>query len=221
MVKEVRKGSIEIDLLAIATSIHNTLLPIMTDACAVGLFIEYVGKTKDWLTGKTKKPEDRKYTIEQIRDFKNIFSPIASSLNENVEIRMIVKDKPVLHLPKKEVMQIIQYPDGNLELNDKIEEPYIETHLSKALFYWYQACFDDSKNTGNKGIISSVDKRPKKVIFQDDTSKAKYEMTTNHPRFNTDWQKVGYIVDVELLLRDTEIVAYKIIDNHLEDAIFE
>jgi hypothetical protein len=220
-VKEIRKGSIEIDLLAIA-SVVAPVLPLMANANIVGQFVEYVKTTAKWLSGASKKPDQVSYTIDEIRAFKDIFAPVALSKDTGANIRITQQGQEPIRFDKPQIETMTAFREGEIGLPESVVsvEPTKDEH-HKVLFFWYQACFDESKiNTGNKGTIESIDPKPQRVLFADDDSETKKEMTTAHPTTGMDWQKVGYIVDVEVLRKAGSIVAYKILDNYMNDAIF-
>ena len=221
LVKEIRKGSFEIDLLAVAY-VTVPLLTTINNTNSIIQFLDYFKATSNWLIGRSKKPDEIKYSIDEIGKFKEIFQPISQSPDEKAILRISSSDSnDKIAYTKDDAIKISKNFTAELEINNE-EEETIEMDLSrkKVLFYWYQACFDDTKlNTGNKGTISQIDKHPKKVIFLDDDSITKKEMTKNHSELSVDWQKVGYIVDVEIMVSDGKVKAYKILKNYMHDAI--
>lgn len=219
-IKEIRKGSIEIDLLTIAGAVA-TVLPILESTNAIGQFVEYVQKTAKWLSGESSKPKDIRYSMDEIKNFHDMFSPIAKAKDDNAEIRFTTEGYEPISVGKAKVVKMIQYKGVAFQIcNENTNDNSIVNSYSKVLFYWYQTGFDENKiNTGNKGKIEVIDSKPHKVVFADDDSTTKKEMTTVHPILGVDWQMVGYFVDVEVIRKDGEIVAYKIIQNYMNDAI--
>jgi len=64
LIKEIRKGSIEIDLIPIVIA-SATILPILSNANTIIQFMDYLRNTVSWLTGKEKKPEEIKYSLKE------------------------------------------------------------------------------------------------------------------------------------------------------------
>ena len=104
------------------------------------------------------------------------------------------------------------------EISTSSKEQAQTNIFKKKLFYWYQTRFDDKKsNSGNKGIIESIQPEAVNVIFEDDNSLTKAEMTTSYD--GVDWQKRGYIVDIEVLRKGDKIVKYKILQNYMNESV--
>jgi len=220
LVKEIRKGSFEFEFISaiLGGSLFNTL----TNFNTIGQFFEYLKSTVNWLSNREKKPDEKKYTMKEIRDFKKIFSPISENRNQSSTIKMSNKNHDVIEVTHSDVLKIEQNIKMLTVLDQLEKDSFKETNFTKVLFYWYQTGFDSGKiNTGNKGIISRIDNKPRKIIFENDASKTKIEMTTTNVSLGLDWQKVGYIVDVELIYKEENIVAYKILNNYMNDAIIE
>ena len=64
-----------------------------------------------------------------------------------------------------------------------------------------------------QGIIKTIQDKSVKVIFADDNSDTKKEMTSSIQ--GVDWQKVKYIVDVEAMVDSNRIIAYKNPDDSI------
>lgn len=220
LIKEIRKGSIEIDLITVASI---AILPFMTNANTVFQFIDYLSSSIRWLSGKEKTPSEIKYSMKELQNFKELFAPVVISNTDNSMIRVISPGHDEIIIGKNEAKQITQKVEQQ-EIKLIEPSPFFVKELkhSKVLFYWYQTRFDTEKiNSGNQGVVNSIDKNPKKVIFADDPSDTKHQMTTTNPNLNKDWQEVGYIVDLELIVNGEKIVAYKILKNYPEDSIIE
>ena len=221
MVKEIRKGSFEIELISVM--LMANVLPFINNVNSIVQFFHYMKDSSNWLLGKQEKPEDKKYSVKELRALKQIFQPVAGSNDQNSRLKIATKQNVPFVLTQLETRTISQSVDQKTRtVPDSVLDLIIQTHFTKVLFYWYQTGFDDDKiNNGNKGIISAIDQKPRKIIFQDDDSETKYEMTTSNPALGAEWQNVTYVVDVELLVRDNSVLAYKILKNHMKDAIVE
>jgi len=220
LIKEIRKGSIEIDLIPIAIT-TAAILPIISNVNNIIQFMDYLRKTFSWLSGKGKRPEEIKYSLKELKNIKELLQPVACSRNDNSIIRIVSKDQIDILVDKTKAIDIIEKVEPkNLIMLESNFNPILKRNYSKVLFYWYQTRFDAVRiNSGNQGVVQSIDKNPKKVIFAEDESETKHQMTTTNKELNRDWQEVGYIVDLELVVNGENIVAYKILKNYPEDSI--
>lgn len=78
---------------------------------------------------------------------------------------------------------------------------------------WVQANFTKNKQ-GSKAIIEAIDSTPLKVILSEQLKKEIFSQHADFP--NVSWQKLVYIVDVEVLFVDNKPKFYKIIKNYPE-----
>jgi hypothetical protein len=209
VIKEIRKGSgiIEFFEISIASSIF-----FIENANAIFQFIEYISDVKDVLMKKKYElPDNTSLTNETTSNMNSIFAPVINGDNNTVILNC---GDCNVSLNSNEYKDIFKGQNKIKQLNQGINN-HSELH-KKVLFRWLQTRFDNSKS-GNKGIISSIQDKPVKVIFENDASETKKEMTTSHS--HVDWQKVGYIIDVETIVEYGNIVAYKVIKNYPNDCI--
>ena len=217
-ISKLRQGSYIVELVTVATV---ATLPIINNINAVVQFIEYVSTAKKWLMGQTDKPKDIKISQDDLAEFKKLLAP-ALVINNYGSISFSGNSEAV-KFEKDEVREITNKIDRTT-VSYEIPEYVIpiSDNYQKVLFYWYQTGFDDRKiNQGNKGIIEAIDSKAKAVIFADDDSETKKEMTTIHPEVNINWQTIGYIVDVEVIKKGNEIKCYKILKNYMKDCIID
>jgi hypothetical protein len=216
LVKEIRNGSgiFEFFEMLIAPSI---LFIENINTCVQ--FIEYLSSIKEILTGNEEKlPNDMSLSNKTIENAHSIFSPVINGDNNIVSITY--GDKAEISVNQKEYRNIFDGKNKIKQLKSKeinVSDNKKKLHR-KVLFRWLQARFDNSKS-GNRGIIESIQLKPVKTIFENDSSETKREMTTSHS--NVDWQKVGYIIDVETIVQNDNIVAYKVIKNYPDDSIID
>ena len=220
LVKEIRKGSFEFDLIAI---VGISVLPFVTNVNSLFEFFENFKKTIGSLSGAEPIETERQYSISELKNIRELLQPVILSSSPDGSIKVVSAGQSDLLVAKEEARQIV----GNIA---KVEVRRLETpdffiqeiRHSKVLFFWYQTRFDDDQiNTGNQGLVESIDSKPKKVIFADDSSETKHQMTTTNSDTNRDWQEIGYIVDLELVVARDRIVAYKILKNYPNDSIVE
>lgn len=210
-ITEIRKGSFEVDFAPI---IIPTLFSAIENANSIWDFITHIKFVKDFILGNNETVTDAKPSAQSVSNCAKIISPVINNYgtinifsgNENVSI-----DNGEAKQIKTFIPSLLKdIPSTTQESNSNI--------LKKQLFYWYQTRFDDKKtNSGNKGIIEAISSEAVNVIFEDDNSLTKQEMTTSQD--GVDWQKVGYIVDVEVMRKGDKIVKYKILHNYMEDCV--
>lgn len=214
-IKEIRKGSFEVEFVSIAIP---SLFVAINNANSIFEFCNYIKNAWNCLISPTPNSiEQNKLTEKTINNCYEISKPI---INNNGTINIIC-DNGNVSLTTPEARKIRNNKSNAIKQIKQVE--IIEDQQSiykKQLFYWHQTCFDEkNQNIGNRGIIEEIQKESVKVIFEDDNSTTKKEMTTSQD--GIDWQKRGYIVDVEVVRRNNKIVLYKIINNYMKDSIVE
>ena len=215
VVKEIRKGS------GIFEFIEQIIVPVfasMEVANTLIQFAEYLTTAKDViLKKKDKLPDNIPLTKATIENVTSMLSPVINGNNNTVNI--IVGAQPIMSVGQSEYREIKTNSTRTLKELKSNKQLFQENQIyNKVLFQWVQTRFDSTK-FGNRGVIKQVQDKPAKVIFADDNSEAKAEMTTSS--HGIDWQKVKYIVDVETMVSDGTIVAFKILKNYPNDCIIE
>jgi hypothetical protein len=216
-ISKLKEGSYIIELVSIAIA---ATLPVLSNANTVVQFVEYLRLAKNWLMGISGKPKSIQISQNDLKEYKELLAP-AMVVNNYGSMNFYHSDQDSIKFEKREIESIAKAVDREIVVYEKpIVQISIPDHFNKVLFYWYQTRFDDENiNLGNKGIIEAIDKDPKNVVFADDCSDTKKEMTTIHPDIKVDWQVIGYIVDVEVIKKGNEVKAYKILKNYMNDCI--
>ena len=215
-ISEIRKGSFEVEFLS---AIIPTLFAAVETSNAVFDFCTHLNNLKDYIIGKandSKKPNEKSVQncVQIIRPVFNNYGTInltnGSSNGNNFTVSN--SDAQQVYTSSKQILKDVK------PINDAQSQKDI---YKKVLFYWYQARFDNKKaSIGNKGIIDSIQQnKAVKVIFEDDKSTTKVEMTTSID--GVDWQKRIYIVDIEVMKKDDKILYYKILQNYMEESIVD
>lgn len=211
-ISELRKGSYEVDFL---TVIIPSLFAAVENLNNTIDFVKHVKDVTNFLVGKK---EVRTPDAKSIALVNKICDPIINNYgtiylisgNEKVTI-----DNNEAKIAKSNTTKLLS--DIKRDMPD-VENNEDANRYKKKLFYWHQTRFDEKKpNVGNKGIIESIQKEAVNVIFEDDSSTTKKEMTTSQD--GIDWQERGYIVDVEVLRREGRIVKYKILHNYMNESV--
>lgn len=209
-ISEIRKGSFEVEFIQYIEP--SSLFVGITNINGVFDFIEHMKNLFSSLKKGENLESNNKKSVENVSD---ITKPIINNYgninivlgNDNLTINS--EDAKLINENTK---KLLERPQKTIESQTTIRE--------KVLFNWQQVSFNEQKpNVGNKGIIQEIDKRAIRVIFADDTSQTKEEMTTSHN--GIDWQEVNYIVDVEVMTKNDKIMVYKILKNYPNDSFVD
>lgn len=214
-IKEIRKGSFEVEFIPIAIP---SLFIALDNVNSVFEFCNYIKNIWNYLISPTPNSiEQNRPTEKTINNCYDISKPIINNygtinlIHGNEKVSITTSDAKKIRNNKSNATKQIK----QVEPNEDQQSIY-----KKQLFYWHQTCFDEERpNIGNKGIIEKIQKEAVKVIFEDDNSITKKEMTTSQD--GVDWQKRGYIVDIEVMRRNDKIVSYKILNNYMKDSIID
>ncbi|NCC98716.1 MAG: hypothetical protein EOL95_03295 [Bacteroidia bacterium] len=210
-IDKVREGSYIVDFIV---GVVSTSLPFLSDTNILFDFLTHINKVKQYIL--RDKKEDRTITEKSIENTSYLIQPIINC-GPNCNVNVNYGDQTVSFTQQEGKLITDKVPEL-LKSKNFIEEQETNHLRNKVLFYWYQTCFDKDKvNKGNKGIIENIlPNYPISVIFEDDNSLAKKEMTTS--KDGVDWQQRGYIVDVEVLKVGDKIVKYKIVNNYPDES---
>lgn len=211
-IDKVREGSYIVEF---AVGTICTSLPFLSNANILIDFLNHIDNIKNYILGDKSI---NTLTDKSIINASDIVQPIVKcGSNCTININYGEQNVSFSHAESEKIDK--NTPILIKGLVSKQEETESSHFRKKALFYWYQTCFDKTKvNKGNKGIIDNISPESAiSVIFEDDNSEAKKEMTTS--RDGVDWQKRGYIVDVEVLKAADKIVKYKIINNYPNESV--
>ncbi len=217
LVKEIKKGSIIIDLVGVVTP----LLTEMNSICEFGIYLK---NTFDFFLNKGEKKHE--YDKKDCQNIRNITDITARDNNGATTNFNVYGNNNTVHLNV--------YTYNNTEANaiqattERFEKEVLEHEeqaiFEKELMYWEEASFNSRKEkefqNGGKIVIEKFDKRPKKVIFLSEEGKLK--CTTRNTKFpNQEWQNLLYHVDVEVVKIQDVIKEYKILKVHDDVDTFE
>ncbi len=218
VVKEIRKGSGIVELMEYV--IVPSLI-LMESTNTILQFAEYLGTVKDVILKKQNKrlPDGVQLTPSTVNNINSIIAPVVNGDNNIFNIYVGEQKEPAMSVGQNEYKEIKRASRQKL-IDLKSENDYLseDTIYEKVLFQWVQTRFNSTK-VGNRGVVKRIQDKDVKVIFADDNSATKTEMTTS--TLGVDWQVVKYIVDVEAIVDNNHIVAYKILKNYPEDSIVE
>jgi hypothetical protein len=189
LIKEVRKGSIVIELVSQAAPI----VPLLWDGGTLSQWSGVVQGVCNWLLGKIDSPP-KEVTKQDLLEWNKFVEPVAkdhgSQMNINVSDGGTVINNFTINSTEANAIQN--------EISRKIEQldsPEDHVHRRKVM-YWYQAKFDPQSETGNRAIIDDLSKKSMKVIFESNAVKDAMLHPPEH--FNKQWHELAYVVDVEV-----------------------
>jgi hypothetical protein len=214
LVKEIRKGSIEIDLVSLSVA---SAIPIITDVNNIVQFCNYI-RLLIAICKKSSQEEIAKITTDNylpnptIKDFNNFKDTIniVSDAEDTINIGTNNGDTYINCTFNGKDVAIMKETIRQLQ-----DEPKRQTIFTKQLFTWKQTNFDKTK-VGNKGKIENITLNPLKVTFE--SSLIKEQMTTSTAKPKIDWQKKCYVVDVEVMFLENTPKLYKILNNYPDES---
>lgn len=189
LIKEVRKGSIVIELVSQSAPI----LPLLWNGGTLDQWVKVIADTSNWLLGKANTPP-KDMTKQDLVEWNKIIEPVAkdngSQMNFTVSDNAQVINNFTLSSADANAMQ-----NRITREIERYDLPEDNIHRRK-IMYWYQTKFDPDSNTGNKAIIDDISNGSLKVIFENNA--VKDEMLSSGASFGKPWQELAYVVDVEV-----------------------
>lgn len=189
LIKEVRKGSIVIELISQAAPV----VPLLWDGGTLSHWSGTVQGICNWLLGKTTNPP-REMTKQDFQEWNRFVEPVAkdhgSQMNINVSDGGTVINNFTINSTEANAIQ-----NEISRKIEKLDQPEDNIHLRKVM-YWYQAKFDPNSETGNRAIIDDISKKSMKVIFENNA--VKEDMLHPPEKFAKQWHELAYVVDVEV-----------------------
>ncbi len=203
---KLENGSLIVELIPAVIPLLNEFNSIMEFGKYLkNIFDYFLGKTTNFSYSLTKKDceEIIEFIEQSARD-----NGSNLSLNINGNNNTVVFPIVDLDCIKANAIQnnINKYSEKTSE------SPRI---YFKELMYWANAGFVKNK-INDKVIIEKIDKKPKKVIFQNEQDKI-FSTTHNNKFPNKNWQDLGYIVDVEVSYIEDTPKEYKILKIYEDD----
>jgi len=188
-IKEVRKGSIVIELIAQAMPI----VPLIWDGGSLNEWVNYAKSVIEWLLGKSNTPP-KEMTKQDLKQWNCILEPVAKDHASQLNFTVSDGGKVINQF-------FVNSQEANAAQNEitkklnSLQSP--EDHIHKRrIMSWYQTKFDNVSHTGDKGIIESISKTPVKVIFENNA--VKEAILSGVESKNKPWHKLAYVVDVEV-----------------------
>jgi|LakMenEpi03Aug12_release.lakeMendotaPanAssembly.Ray.scaffolds.fasta_scaffold194870_2 hypothetical protein len=201
-------------------SIYAELIPVVMEtinqANSIIEFSSYLKNCYDYFLGTTR---ETKYilTKKDIVELSDIINPTANDYGSNLVIEVKGNNNTIINnIITVDSTKANAIQNGlNKKSADLIEDQ--PKQYSKVLMYWASANFNE-KHDSNSGkvIIPEIDKKPKKVIFNNENDQI-LAMSSNIKFPNKNWQDLGYIVDVQVSYIHDNPNLYKITRLYGED----
>lgn len=208
-IKEVRSGSIIVELIAQATPI----VPLLWKGGSIEEWMNYVKSVMEWLSGKVNQPP-KDITKQDLEQWNKILEPVAKdhgsqinficSNNSGSIVNQVFINSEQANAAQNAISREIKSIKNS---SDQIKHKQVMT--------WYQTKFDEKSKTGNKAIIESISKHPLKVIFADNI--VKKALMAGDSRFDKPWNELAYCVDVNVQTIQGIPKAYTVISFYDED----
>ncbi len=208
LIKEVRSGSIVVELIAQAMPI----LPLVWTGGALSEWVKQAQAIVSWLLGKLDSPP-KDVSKNDLKQWNSILEPVAkdnaSQLNFTVSDNSTVINQFIINSQEANAAQ--NRIQREIEQYDEPEE-----HIQKRrVMVWYQTKFDSESHTGDKAIIESISKRAVKVIFENNA--VKESILKGNANSSKPWHQLAYIVDVEVQYINNEPKVYTVLRYYPEE----
>lgn len=210
---KLEQGSLLIELVPV-------VVPLIQEVNAVFCFGKHIIDVIDFFTGNNEENKlPHNFSKKNCDNMHAFLEQTASDNGANCTVSVIGNNNTIIcgktigSLESSAAQNnISKHRDMLLE-----EEPIVK---NKQAFYWETASFvKGSSGQRDRGIIESVDKRAKRIIFKDEVDKE--VITTSSNKYTKEWQDLIYIVDVEIIKVQDTIKSYKILKVYENDTIEE
>lgn len=204
-IEKIEKGSIIVDLMEI---VSGTILPYAEN---VNTIIDFAGHLKSvfdfFIYGRGKKPE---LTISECQDFNNTLSVVSGDNAGTLDISAVDTNNGTIY--NGCTFNYVDSNAGQNQFKKEIERlksiaPKSEIY-SKQLMTIYQMRGDMSNDKGNRAIIQGISNNKLTLLFDTDKLKEQILNMDSNP------VKKGFVVDVEVLIANNKIQAYKVLALH-------
>ena len=181
-IKEVRKGSIEVDLVTqIGCGIMavQQVMPIIESFNVVSEFIGYIRCVINWLLKGDATSQNSPYGVKTLANVNDFLEPIAKDKGSTVTINNVTVTGDV------NAPIIIDNAGANYAQNmckrviAEYNTPNVE-RVEKTLLQWYQSR-NSTDQAGDRAIIGSISAKPLKTVFIDSALKSKMMEGNDNP----------------------------------------
>lgn len=208
-VKEVRKGSIIVELFDI--SLLSGIIPFAENINVVADFAGHLQNVFNYFIGSGDVVDKPELSTSDCDDFSNMINPVALDKGSvlNVYVAGNSNCDININIPSMEANAI---QNGLKREKENLRQKELKGVEHKQILTLYQAV---DKKKGNKGIIESLNDKPLGLIFENDDDR---EKILSNPAQNP--LKFAFIVDVRVEEVNNTPSAYRIL-KYYEDESFE
>ena len=219
LVKEIRNGSIEIDLVTLSAV---SVLPLLSNTNTIIQFYHYL----NLLVATCSKRQQA--DLESLTREHQLPTPTTKDIkNFGKSLSIIGEKTDTIKFTAHDISNSVVYNnctftgEDAIKMQDSIPELVADTTVAhthkKQLFKWVQVNFGNAKS-GNKGIVKNLHHNALRVIFEDDDTKREMTETSSD---GINWQDKYYTVDVEVQLgENSKPMQYKIIKHYAEASFY-
>lgn len=195
-VKEIRSGSIQIELIALA----NTVPMIIEQARSILEFARFLSDTIRYFRGEADKPP-AETTTKDAQDVKYFLGPVAADPKASLQItaRENSTVNVTLNISSNDA-NAVQNRATNFVAQQSAPVTGVQRQM---LFYWYQARDQRAAKAGDLGIIEAISPRAVKTLISSDEVK---EQMLGEALF-----RKAYVVDVDVQTINGRPNLYKIL----------
>jgi hypothetical protein len=202
-VQEIRKGSIVTTLFEYSSN----LLPFLGEINTVFEFGKYIKSSYNYLLTGKKEIDDESLDVKDLNNFLKIIEP-GTHNNNNIYIQIIGNDNKIVLDP------LYASENESRVIRDRIKEDKKELNQKGKSIVYKQALIleqikrDLDSKKGNKGVIKELNEHSLNLIWENDEEKIKMLNCDDNPL------KMIFIVDVEIIVVNSETKLYKIMKLH-------
>lgn len=214
-VREVRAGCIEADLMPWLAGVAGSTMILMENANTIGAFVERYGALlKTYLPNGGKAPDA---SVAQLRDFSDQVAAIANAPGSYIEVAAIEikngqnKTKAAFKFDTKQAREIREHVDDHRR---QLEATTNATHR-RVLMVFRRSDAESAKlnkRSGELVRIDAISQRKLPLIYASDLAERQIKHEISEAEDNV--FKKGFVVDVNVELRATRPVAYRVMDLH-------
>jgi len=205
-VKEIKSGSVIIELIELATI---GLIPFAENMNTIFEFATYCKNVFIYILKGNKSEENMlELTPTDYRELSAIVNPIAkdnasqinfsTTVNGNVTLNFNIdstQSNAIQNIVKRQ-LNILKQPESENDIYEKV------------VFTWFQARSNIKSKIGNKGLIENLNKKALNVIIENDKIKEEMLHSDNNPL------KTAFVVDAKIENINGKPAVYRILNLH-------
>ena len=207
-IKEVRKGSIIVELIAQA-------LPVAPLLWSGGSLLEWANHAKsviEWLNGKANQPP-KQLTKPDLQQWSQILDPVAK--DHGSQMNFTVSQGGVVNLHLTVTSEQANIAQNGVRRQIEQLEMRDENIRRQCVMVWAQTKFEPESTTGDRAVIESISRSPVKVVFENQLVKT--AMLAGDRRFAKPWHELAYLVDVRVQTVQGVPKVYQVLTFHPQD----